>query len=55
VIDSIDDTQDLIAELLRKGYEKGRDIRYLEIAGGRHEVGTWAAAMPEFLSWGWGK
>jgi enterochelin esterase-like enzyme len=55
VIDSIDDTQDLIVELVRKGYDPERDIRYLEIAGGRHEVGTWAKAMPEFLLWGWGK
>jgi enterochelin esterase-like enzyme len=55
VIDSIDDTQDLIAELVRKGYDRGKAIRYLEIAGGKHEVGTWAKAMPEFLLWGWGK
>jgi enterochelin esterase-like enzyme len=55
VIDSIDDTQDLIAELVRKGYEPGKDIRYVEIEGGRHDVGTWAKAMPEFLLWGWGK
>jgi enterochelin esterase-like enzyme len=55
VIDSIDDTQDLIAELVRKGYVSAGDIRYLEIEGGRHDVATWAEAMPEFLLWGWGK
>ncbi len=55
VIDSIDDTKDLIGELVRKGYDPGKNIRYLEIEGGRHEVGTWAKAMPEFLLWGWGK
>jgi len=55
VIDSIDDTRDLIGELVRKGYDANRDIRYLQIEGGRHEVGTWAKAMPEFLLWGWGK
>jgi enterochelin esterase-like enzyme len=55
VIDSIDDTQDLIGELVRKGYDANRDIRYLQIEGGRHEVGTWAKAMPEFLLWGWKK
>ena len=55
IIDSIDDTQDLIGELVRKGYVSGRDIRYLEIEGGRHDVATWALAMPEFLLWGWGK
>jgi hypothetical protein len=55
VIDSIDDTQDLIGELVRKGYDRTTVIRYLEIEGGRHDVGTWAAAMPDFLRWGWGK
>ena len=55
IIDSIDDTQDLIQELVTKGYDREKDIRYLEIDGGRHEVSTWARAMPEFLLWGWGK
>jgi len=55
IIDSIDDTQDLIGELVDKGYDRQRDIRYLEIAGGKHNVETWARAMPEFLLWGWGK
>ena len=55
IIDSIDDTQDLIAELARKGYDRDKAIRYLEIAGGKHDVLTWGEAMPEFLLWGWGK
>lgn len=55
VIDSIDDTKDLISELVRKGYDPGKDIRYLEIEGGDHSVETWGRAMPEFLLWGWGK
>ena len=55
VIDSIDDTQDLIRELVAKGYDVSRDIRYLEIGGGHHDVATWGRAMPEFLLWGWGK
>jgi enterochelin esterase-like enzyme len=55
VIDSIDDTQDLIRELSAKGYDPARDIRYFEIAGGHHDVATWARAMPEFLLWGFGK
>jgi enterochelin esterase-like enzyme len=54
VIDSIDDTQDLIGELVAKGYEAGRDIYYMEIEEGRHDVATWAKAMPAFLEWGWG-
>jgi enterochelin esterase-like enzyme len=55
VIDSIDDTQDLIRELVLKGYEPNSDIQYTEIEGGRHDVETWARAMPDFLEWGWGK
>jgi enterochelin esterase-like enzyme len=55
VIDSIDDTRDLIAALVQKGYDPAKDIRYLEIEGGDHSVETWARAMPEFLLWGWGK
>jgi enterochelin esterase-like enzyme len=55
VIDSIDDTRDLMKELAEKGYDPGRDIHYLEIAGGRHDIATWAQAMPEFLLWGWGR
>jgi len=51
IIDSIDDTRDLIVELERLGYEK---IGYLEIAGGKHDVGTWAVAMRPFLIWAWG-
>jgi enterochelin esterase-like enzyme len=55
VIDSIDDTQDLIRDLAAKGYDTDRDIYYLEIAEGRHDVATWARAMPVFLEWGWGR
>jgi enterochelin esterase-like enzyme len=55
IIDSIDDTLALMDELAAKGYDPVRDIRYLEITGGRHDVDTWAKAMPEFLLWGWGK
>jgi enterochelin esterase-like enzyme len=54
VIDSIDDTMDLISELTRKGYRPFHDIQYLEIKGGRHNQETWAQAMPEFLMWAFG-
>jgi len=54
IIDSIDDTLDMIAELERKGYERGKDIQFLELPDGRHDIPTWAKAMPEFLKWGWG-
>jgi enterochelin esterase-like enzyme len=55
IIDSIDDTLDLIKELEAKGYNKETDIHYLELADGKHDVLTWARAFPEFLKWGWGK
>ncbi len=54
IIDSIDDTLDLIKELAAKGYDLGKDIHYLQIEDGKHDVETWARAMPEFLKWGWG-
>jgi len=55
IIDSIDDTLDLIKELIAKGYDAKKDIHYLEIEDGKHDVETWARAMPEFLQWGWGR
>jgi enterochelin esterase-like enzyme len=55
IIDSIDDTQDLIKELVAKGYDRDTDIHYLEMQDGHHDVFTWGRAMPEFLKWGWGK
>ncbi len=55
VIDSIDDTVSLIKELTLKGYNEKRDIRYLELKDGKHDVPTWAKAFPDFLKWGWGK
>ncbi|MDP4263611.1 MAG: alpha/beta hydrolase-fold protein [Bacteroidota bacterium] len=54
IIDSIDDTLDLIKELSKKGYSREKDIHYLELPDGRHDVPTWGRAMPEFLRWGWG-
>jgi enterochelin esterase-like enzyme len=54
IIDSIDDTLDLIKELVDKGYDRNKDIHYLELADGKHDVPTWARAFPDFLKWGWG-
>lgn len=53
IIDSIDDTLDVIKELEAKGYESGKDIYYMEMKDGHHDVATWGRAMPEFLKWGW--
>ena len=55
VIDSIDDTMDLITELTRKGYRPFHDIQYLEIKDGKHNQETWAEAMPHFLTWAFSK
>jgi enterochelin esterase-like enzyme len=54
VIDSIDDTLDLIKELVDKGYDPKKDIHYMEIKDGHHDIFTWGRAMPEFLKWAWG-
>lgn len=54
IIDSIDDTMDLIKELHSKGYPES-SIQYLELPEGKHDVPTWGLAFPEFLKWGWGR
>ncbi|MEO8765478.1 MAG: alpha/beta hydrolase-fold protein [Ginsengibacter sp.] len=51
IIDSIDDTQSLIEELVKKGYNPHSDIKYLELKDGNHNVPTWGRAFPEFLKW----
>lgn len=49
IIDSIDDTKDLIAILRQLGYE---DIEYVEVEGGEHNPQTWGRIFPQFLRWG---
>jgi enterochelin esterase-like enzyme len=56
IIDAIDDTTDLIDELVKKGYRYTKDsqpsdIRYVEVPGGQHNQETWSAVMPDFLTW----
>jgi enterochelin esterase-like enzyme len=51
IIDSIDDTQDLIRELESKGYSYPGDITYMEVEGGKHDLPTWARVFPVFLKW----
>jgi enterochelin esterase-like enzyme len=51
VIDSIDDTKDLISELVEKGYNPQSDIYYHEIPGGKHDIPTWSSSLPVFLKW----
>ncbi|HUQ66327.1 MAG TPA: alpha/beta hydrolase-fold protein [Flavitalea sp.] len=54
VIDSIDDTIDLMRILVRKGYREGKDMYYLQIPDGRHDVPSWRKAFPYFLKWAYG-
>lgn len=51
IIDSIDDAIDIIRELEAKCYTRPADIQYLEMVGGKHDIPTWAKAMPKFLIW----
>lgn len=51
IIDSIDDTIDVIKELMDKGYTRPEEVFYYEMVGGRHEVPCWAKALPAFLCW----
>ncbi len=53
IIDSIDDTLDLIAVLKAKGYSND-DITYVEVKGGEHNPQTWGKIMPAFLLWAFG-
>lgn len=51
IIDSIDDTIDLIKELNALGYDSDYEIKYVNYADGKHDIPTWGKAMPGFLLW----
>lgn len=51
VIDAIQDTTELVDELVAKGFRRGSDVAYHESVGGEHHESTWARALPEFLRW----
>lgn len=55
IIDSIDDTIDIIKELLYQGYRRPEEITYFEKVGGKHDLPTWAAVFPSFLCWAFSK
>ncbi|MBC8986253.1 esterase family protein [Pedobacter sp. N36a] len=55
IIDSIDDTIDIIKALLKKGYQRPENITYYEMVGGKHNVETWSSVMPTFLCWAFGR
>lgn len=50
IIDAIQDTQELIAELWATGCTP-EQITYVEVLGGRHDFETWARVLPVFLEW----
>ncbi len=51
IIDAIDDTLDLIKELVKLGYSSENEIHYLEVKGGRHNAKTWCRVIPNYLYW----
>jgi enterochelin esterase-like enzyme len=51
IIDSIDDTIDVVKSLLKKGYKRPSNVFYYEKVGGKHDVPTWENVMPAFLNW----
>ena len=51
MIDAIQDTVELIDELAALGYERGQDVVYVQVEGGRHDYHTWSHILPQFLEW----
>lgn len=51
IIDSIDDTLDLVTELLKKGYHRVTDVVYHEVKGGKHDLPTWKKVLPVAVLW----
>lgn len=51
VPDVIQDIQDLMKELEKKGYQPGTDLAYVQVDGGQHSITTWAGVLPDFLQW----
>lgn len=51
IIDSIDDTQDLINELVKIGYSLSNEIEFVEVKDGEHNFKTWSEQFPVFLEW----
>lgn len=51
IIDSIEDTLDLIEALEKRGFRVSEDVFYREVENGEHNFGTWKMVFPEFLHW----
>lgn len=50
VIDAIQDTEELVTALERKGYRRGMDMVHLTVDG-KHDLPTWKRILPEWLTW----
>ena len=48
VIDAIQDTTELIDELVARGWKPGSNLTYREMVGGRHEPASWREVFGEF-------
>lgn len=55
VIDSIDDTLQLMALLQEKGLRAEEEMTYVEVEGGTHDPETWGLVVGDFLEWAVGK
>ncbi|MCO6462031.1 MAG: esterase family protein [Saprospiraceae bacterium] len=51
IIDSIDDTLHLMDSLSGHGFQRGKNMEYIEVVEGTHDVKTWGMIMPKFLDW----
>ncbi len=50
IIDAIQDTEELVVELEKKGYRRGPEMVHL-IVEGKHDLPTWKRLLPEWLTW----
>ena len=55
VIDVVDDTKDLVTIIKNKNVCPPTDIVYVESPDGKHEYSSWSKALPDFLTWAFGK
>lgn len=51
VIDALQDTTELIDELVANGFRRGDDVVNTETPGGEHNERTWSRELPNFLRW----
>ncbi|RAJ05251.1 enterochelin esterase-like enzyme [Chitinophaga skermanii] len=51
IIDAVEDTQDLVNVLRKKGYDNAQALHFEVVKNGKHDYATWASVMPGFLGW----